>query len=153
MSSTDQAELLFTCQEWDNLSGEVLVTHFDPFCRHTRKPTQEVAIMPEQSVEEAARTELMMHGVPMPADVVKGLSPVAVLVFLREWCLASVGVLAGAFADPKNEIDPVTPVVDEVLNGVTAGLVGAVHALVALEVMPPEAEEAMTIAAALDGQV
>jgi hypothetical protein len=100
--------------------------------------------LPTRTPLEAAKVELSKLGVPMPQDWMESLTPVAALLVLQATAEATLGVLAGAFADPANELDADNPVAGEVLNGVTSGLAGAVHALVALEVLPQAAEDAMT---------
>lgn len=109
--------------------------------------------MPALTPLEAAKVELMKLGVPMPQDWMQHLSPVSALLVLQNVCEAAVTVMSGAFADPSNELDPDSPVAAEVLNGVTAGLAGSVHALVALEVLPKEAEEALSVASEVTGPV
>jgi hypothetical protein len=102
--------------------------------------------VPRLSPFQSGQVELSKLGVPMPQDFMTDLSPVAALLFLQSCAEATLSVVTGASVADDDPKDEVNPTISEVLNGISAALAGSVHALVALEVLPPEAEEAMTAA-------
>jgi hypothetical protein len=90
---------------------------------------------------EAAQAELAESMVPWPDDFMMDYHLNSALLFARQvaMCTAKVAV---AFANNVAESpDEPQPVLDEVQNGIAAAVMGLTHALVALEVLPPEAEE------------
>lgn len=107
---------------------------------------QKGPLVPRLSPFQSGQVELSKLGVPMPQDFMTDLSPVAALLFLQSCAEATLSVVTGASAADDDPKDEVNPTISEVLNGISAALAGSVHALVALEVLPPEAEEAMTAA-------
>jgi hypothetical protein len=92
---------------------------------------------------EAVQTELSALMVPWPDDYVEGLSPPAALLLLRQLAMATLTVVTGASASLEEDPDGPAGAVAEVLNGASMAVVGATHALVALGVLPPEAEQAL----------
>ena len=105
--------------------------------------------MPKLSPMQSAQVELSKLGVPMPNDFMTDLSPIAALLFLQSCAEATLSVVTGATAADDDLKGEVNPTISEVLNGISAALAGSVHALVALEVLPPEAEAAMVAAGAM----
>jgi len=99
--------------------------------------------LPKLTPLETAQVELTKLGVPMPGDFMGDLSPVAGLLFLQRTAEAALAVMADASETLGDPADEANPTVSEVLNGVSAALAGTMHALVALEVLPVAAEEAM----------
>lgn len=92
---------------------------------------------------DTAQAELAAGMVPWPDDYVEALSPHAALLLLRQMAMASLKVVAGATLSLGEDGDEMAGVVDEMVNGVAACIAGSTHALVALGVLPPEAEEAI----------
>ena len=105
--------------------------------------------VPKLSPQQSAEVELSKLGVPMPQDFMSDLSPVAALLFLQACSEATLSVVTGATAADDDPKDEVNPTISEVRNGISAALAGSVHALVALEVLPPEAEAAMVAASVM----
>lgn len=105
--------------------------------------------MPKLSPMQSAQVELSKLGVPMPNDFMTDLSPIAALLFMQACAEATLSVVTGATAADDDPKDEVNPTISEVLNGISAALAGSVHALVALEVLPPEAEAAMVAASVI----
>ena len=111
---------------------------------HEKGPT-----LPPLTLKESGQVELRKLGVPLPSEFMVDLSPIAALLFLQDTAEGALRCLTDAVARDNEDGAEVQPVVSEVLNGMTAALAGTIHALVALEVLPPEAEAAMTDAARL----
>lgn len=93
---------------------------------------------------EACQAELVDAKVPTPDFLGEDLTPPTILY----WCfeaakIALTAVTAGA-ASLTEAQDEEQPVMTEVLNGVTFALAGYTHALVALDVLPKQAEEAIS---------
>ena len=95
------------------------------------------------SALEAVQDELAKLLWPWPDDYVEEGTPPAVLFYGRQFAMAALKVVTGAAASLADEDDGEPGPLAEVLNGVSMAVVGFTHALVALEVLPPEAEEAM----------
>jgi hypothetical protein len=98
-----------------------------------------------QTPLQAVQAELAAAMYPWPDDVMDDLTPQAGLVVLRQTamqCLRMVTDAAGSLAADGNEEQPT---ISEVLNGVAAAVAGATHALVALGVLPAEAEQALEV--------
>ena len=92
---------------------------------------------------ETVQAELSAAMVPWPDDYVEDLSPQAALFLLRQLAMATAKVVLGAALSLEDDPEDDAGVIDEVNNGVAACVAGATHALVALEVLPPEAESAL----------
>ncbi len=92
---------------------------------------------------ELALAELADSMTPHPSEFMADYSPGAALLFLRQVAEQMLGILAGAAASVMAEPDEEQPVLSEALNGVAACLAGSTHALVALGVLPVEAEDAL----------
>lgn len=92
---------------------------------------------------DAVQSELSANMVPWPDDYVEDLTPPAALFLLRQMAMATIRVVAGASVSLEEDGDEPSPTITEVLNGVAACIAGATHACVALEILPPEAEEAL----------
>ena len=92
---------------------------------------------------ENVQAELSAAMVPFPDEYVESLTPGAVLFLLRQMSMAALGVVAGASASIAEEAGDDTPALNEVLNGVSMAVAGSTHALVALELLPAEAEAAL----------
>jgi len=92
---------------------------------------------------EDAQAELAEASVPAPDWIEEDLTPTAALLYCFETTKVGLRVATAAAvslqADPDDEI----PAISALLNGCAAALAGYTHALVALEVLPKEAEEAM----------
>jgi hypothetical protein len=93
---------------------------------------------------EAAQAELSESMVPYPDDFLTEYSPQAALLFVRQCSMVALQMVTGAAASLETSPDEDQPVVAEVMNGVAACIAGSTHALVALGVLPVEAEEALT---------
>ena len=94
---------------------------------------------------EQAQAELSDAMVPMPADYMDDLTPQAGLLLgfeLAKFCLTMVTDAAASLGVPDGEEQPT---ISEVLNGVSAMVAGACHALVALGVLPQAAEDALEV--------
>lgn len=80
---------------------------------------------------------------PWPDDYVEEASPPAGLLYGRQLAMALLKVAVGAVASIAGDVEDDPTTAHEVLNGVATAVAGFTHALVALEVLPPEAEEAL----------
>lgn len=91
----------------------------------------------------AAQAELSDATMPVPGDFLEDLSPQAAGLWCWEAAKSLLTIVTAAAtslgADPSEE----QPSVHEVLNGAAASLAGLTHMLVVLDVLPPEAEQAM----------
>jgi hypothetical protein len=99
----------------------------------------------QAEILEAAQTELSGAMVPWPDDYVELLSPPAALLVLRQMAMATVKVLLGATLSLDEDAEVDSGPLGEALNGVAACVAGATHSCVALAILPPEAEEALSI--------
>ena len=95
---------------------------------------------------ELAQTELAESMVPWPDDFMMEYTPQAGLLFGRQVSMCLMQMVADAAASLVEEGEETEPVANEVMNGVAAAIAGLTHALVALGVLPEEAEEALTSA-------
>jgi len=93
---------------------------------------------------DQAQAELATTGIPHPEVFLKSYSPPAAFLFVRQ-CALVLGEMCvdAAITTGKEEGDD-QPVVTEVLNSVAQLIAGSTHALVALGVLPVEAEEALS---------
>jgi hypothetical protein len=92
---------------------------------------------------ESAQAELSESMVPYPDDFLTDYSPQAALLFLRQCSMVALQMMTAGAVSLGADADETQPVVSEVLNGVSACVAGSTHALVALGVLPVEAEEAL----------
>lgn len=92
---------------------------------------------------ELAQTELSDSMVPWPDDFMTDYTPQAGLLFGRQVAMCLLKMVTDAAASVATGPDEEEPTVSEVLNGVSMAIAGLTHALVALEVLPAEAEEGM----------
>ena len=93
---------------------------------------------------DQAQSELADATMPIPSDFLEELSPQAATLWCWEAAKSLLTVLTAAATSLGAGDDEEQPTVTEVLNGAAASLAGLTHVLVALQVLPPEAEEAMT---------
>lgn len=99
--------------------------------------------MAERTLLEVAQDELADSMAPFPEDFMETYSPPAAFLFLRQCAMVALKIATGAAASLAGEADETEPVAVEVLNGIAMCVAGATHALVSLDVLPREAEEAM----------
>jgi hypothetical protein len=92
---------------------------------------------------ELAQKELSDSMVPWPDDFMTDYTPQAGLLFGRQVAMCLLKMVTDAAASIATGPDEEEPNVSEVLNGVSMAIAGLTHALVALEVLPAEAEEGM----------
>lgn len=92
---------------------------------------------------EAAQAELAEQLVPWPDDFMESLHLNTGLLFARQTSMALMKVAQAFFLGLDLPPDEPQPVVDEAINGITASIVGLTHALVALGVLPEDAEKAL----------
>lgn len=93
---------------------------------------------------ESAQAELAEAMTPWPDEFMFSYSPQAGLLFGRQVAMCLLTMVTDAAASLGADGGDSAPMLHEVLNGVAAMVAGATHALVALEVLPVEAEEALT---------
>ena len=91
-----------------------------------------------------AQDELARAMVPWPDDYVEDLTPTAALLLARQVSMCALRVATGAVASLVEDPDEEDALMHEVLNGCSAAVAGHTHALVALGVLPEEAEAALT---------
>ena len=92
---------------------------------------------------DQAQAELAVSGIPHPETFLKSYSPPAAFLFIRQCSLVLGEMVVDAAITTGKEDGDDQPVVTEVLNSVAQCIAGATHALVALGVLPTEAEEAL----------
>ena len=92
---------------------------------------------------ETAQDELGQTMMPHPDEFMEDYSPQAALLFGRQVAMSCLRICTAAAGSLEAAPDEEVPAATEVLNGVAAGVVGFTHALVALGVLPVEAEEAL----------
>lgn len=90
-----------------------------------------------------ARTELGTKAVPMPDFLEEDVTPVTALYWLWEASKVGLGIATAFAQNLQLDGDEEQPVITELLNGASFALAGMTHALVALEVLPKEVEEAL----------
>jgi hypothetical protein len=96
------------------------------------------------SILEAAQAELSDKMIPWPDDYIEDLSPHAALFLLRQMSMGVAKVTLGAMISLAEDPEGDAGILAEIANGVAACVAGATHACVALEILPPEAEQALT---------
>lgn len=99
--------------------------------------------MPGESALELAQAELAEAMVPWPDEFMKDYTPQAGLLFARQVAMCCLTMVTDAAASLASDSAGEETTVHEILNGVSAAVAGLTHALVTLEVLPKEAEEAM----------
>jgi hypothetical protein len=102
--------------------------------------------LPKQTPRDAALALMVNRGVPTPSDWLPDFPLPSALFILSEVArgvMESAVVFFGEMNDAGDEVDDTAA---EVMNAVAQCMAGATHALVSLELLPPEAEEAMTAA-------
>lgn len=99
--------------------------------------------MPEPTALELAQAELGESMAPWPDDFMTDYSPQAASLFLRQCAMVALQMATAATASLAEAPDEAEPVASEVLNGIAMAVAGSTHALVALGVLPSEAEAAM----------
>ena len=92
---------------------------------------------------EVAQEELAAAHAPDPRWMEEDLSPHAVLLYCWEQAKVALEVATAAATSLGGPADEEQPVVNEVLNGVSAALAGYTVSLCALEVLPPAALDAL----------
>lgn len=92
---------------------------------------------------ETAQDELAKSMMPHPDEFMEDYSPQAALLFGRQVAMSCLRICTTAAASLNVADGDEEPTSTEVLNGVAAGVVGFTHALVALGVLPVEAEEGL----------
>ena len=98
---------------------------------------------PYDDALDAANTELAKSMMPHPEEFLPSYSPPAAMLFLRQCCLKLGEMLVAASERTAEEDGDDQPVVVEALNAIAMCIAGSTHGLVALGVLPPEAEEAL----------
>ena len=96
-----------------------------------------------QTILDAAQAELAAGTVPWPDDYVQDLTPPAALLLGRQMAMAVAVVCTAAMVSLDEGSDEPAGIEAEVLNGLAAAVAGFTHAMVALEILPPEAEAAL----------
>lgn len=92
---------------------------------------------------DAAQAELGQTMMPHPDEFMEDYSPQAALLFGRQVAMSCLRICVAAATSLNVADGDEEPTSTEVLNGVAAGVMGFTHALVALGVLPLEAEEAL----------
>jgi hypothetical protein len=92
---------------------------------------------------EAAQAELAKTMTPWPDEFMFTLTPQAGLLFGRQVAMCLLKMVTDGAAMIATEAGEDQPTVSEVLNGVAMAVAGLTHALVAIGVLPVEAEEAL----------
>lgn len=87
----------------------------------------------------AAQDELSEHMVPWPDDYLEDLSPQAALLVGRQMAMGCMRIVAALLVSEDTGDPEEDPVASRLVNGTSAAIVGLTDALVALEVLPPEA--------------
>jgi hypothetical protein len=96
---------------------------------------------------EDVKQELADHMIPHPDWIDKELGPEAALFYAYQVAEVIMPIAVAACVSLNVDPNEEQPVLSELLNGCAAAYVGYAHALVALAVLPPEAEEAIRVAA------
>ena len=99
------------------------------------------------SLLESTKAELARSGAPVPQDFVEDWSPHAGLFYGWQTARALLTVVEGASIQETDDPDIDPAIYEEVINGVAQAVAGFTHALVALDVLPAEAEQAISGAA------
>ena len=94
-------------------------------------------------VLKATQEELQDAMAPVPEDYMQTFSPPAALVYARLVAMQALTICMAATAELQLDGTEEQPTLTEVLNGCMAAVAGFTHALVSLEVLPPESDEAI----------
>jgi hypothetical protein len=103
--------------------------------------------LPEETPRDVALALMVNRGVPVPSNWVPDFPLPSALFILSE---VARGVMESAvvfFGEMDQAGDEVDDKAAEVLNALSSCMAGATMALVALDLLPQEAEDAMTEAA------
>ena len=103
--------------------------------------------MPKTTPRDAALALMVNRGVPTPSDWLPDFPLPSALFILGEVVRGVYESAVIFFGEMDSEGDEVDDTAAEVMNGLAAALAGSTHALVAMELLPPEAEQAMEEAA------
>lgn len=98
-----------------------------------------------QTPLESVQAELSAAMIPWPDDYLADLSPGAILLLMRQMSMAALKAITAAALSLGEPADEANDTVAACVNGVAAAIAGATHALVALELLPPEAEAALEV--------
>jgi hypothetical protein len=93
---------------------------------------------------ETAQAELAESKTPFPDLFMFDYTPQAGLLFGRQVAMCLLKMVTDAAAGVAQSDGEDQPTVSEVLNGVAMAVAGLTHALVAIGVLPAEAEEGMS---------
>jgi hypothetical protein len=93
---------------------------------------------------QQCQSELADASAPSPSWMEEDLLPAAALYYTWEVNKVALTIATAAMASLGDDVDIDDPTVHNVLNGVSAAVAGLTVALVALDVLPKEAEEAIT---------
>jgi hypothetical protein len=99
---------------------------------------------PPDDMVEAVLAELAESFVPHPDEFLDDFTPQAAMMFGRQVSMKLLQIATGAAASLSDDSEGIEPVVSEFLNGAALAVAGHTHALVAVGVLPKEAEEALT---------
>lgn len=92
---------------------------------------------------EFCQAELAGAKAPDPGWIEQDLTPATAIYYGFEVAKVLLTIATAAAASLEEDPNQDQPVMTEVLNGAAFALAGYIHALVALEVLPKSAEEAM----------
>lgn len=92
---------------------------------------------------EQAQDELANSMIPHPDIFLEDYTPQAALLFARQVAMATTKICMTWVRDTSTDLSEESPAANGMMNGCAAGVVGFTHALVALGVLPLEAEEAL----------
>ena len=97
-----------------------------------------------ETLLDTVQAELAEKMVPWPDEFIEELTPPAALFLLRQTAMATMKVVTGGVLSLNEDGTEDGGAITEVMNGVAACIAGSTHACVALELLPKEAEEALT---------
>jgi hypothetical protein len=103
--------------------------------------------LPKLTPRDAALAELTNKGMPAPSEFMPDFDLPPALFILREvvqGAMESAVIFFGKMAESGDEVSDTAA---EVFNAIAQCMAGATHALVALEMLPQAAEDAMMEAA------
>ena len=98
--------------------------------------------MANQPIDQVL-AELADTMMPHPDEYLDTYTPGAAFMLGRQVYMACLLIAAGASALLAQDDGDNQPVANEVLNGVAMAVAGFTHALVTLDILPKEAEEAL----------
>lgn len=91
-----------------------------------------------------AQSELGTKMIPLPEWLEEDVTPVTALYWVYEAVKLALPIATGFAQNLQIDEAEEQPVLTELLNGVSFAVAGMTHAMVALEVLPQEAEDALT---------